>query len=252
MADYPLIILAALLGGAWGSFAALVIDRWPRGESLVRPPSRCEGCDRGLTMREMVPVVSWLALRGRCRTCGAAIGRTAPLVEASCAALAAGAVAVYGITWNAVAVLVLVLVLVPVVVIDLRHRLIPDVLVLPALIPAIAAAILADPSRWWIPVAGALGSASFLFLLWVAHPGGMGLGDVKLAALIGAVLGASAVPALFIAFAAGALLGVVLLARLGARARKVAVPFGPFLAAGALAALWVGPLLIDWYAGRFG
>jgi len=246
------IALAALLGAVWGSFAALVVDRWPAGASLVRPPSACPGCRRRLAPWELVPVASWVALRGRCRTCERRIGPAAPAIEAACAVLAAGVIALYGVTWAAAAVLVLVLVLVPVVVIDLRHRLIPDILVLPAIPPAAAGAILADPSRWWVPLAGAAGAAGFLLLLWLLHPAGMGLGDVKLAALIGAVLGASAIPALGIAFAAGALLGVVLLARMGSRARKVAVPFGPFLAAGALAALWVGPPLIDWYAGRLG
>src|SRR5699024_6454621 len=119
---------------------------------------------------------------------------------------------------SAAAVLVLLLVLVPVVIIDLRLRLIPDVLVLPAIPVAGAAAVLANPARWWVPLAGAAGAAGFLLLLWIVHPAGMGLGDVKLAALIGAVLGASAIPALVIAFAAGALLGVVLLARMGPRA----------------------------------
>jgi leader peptidase (prepilin peptidase) / N-methyltransferase len=246
------IALAAALGACFGSFAAVVVDRWPRGESVVRPPSRCEGCRRRLSAWEMVPVLSWAALRGRCRTCGVRIGAQGPAIEAACAALAGLSVAVYGITWSALSVAVLLVVLVPVVVIDLRHRLIPDLLVLPATLVAGLAAILADPSRWWLPVAGGLGAAGFLFFLWVVHPQGMGLGDVKLAALIGAVLGVSAIPALAIAFGAGALLGLVLLARMGSRARRVAVPFGPFLAAGAVAALWVGPTLIDWYAGRLG
>ena len=101
-------------------------------------------------------------------------------------------------------------------------------------------------------VSAALGAAGFLLLLWLVHPGGMGLGDVKLALLLGAVLGASVVPALLIAFAGGAALGVVLLARFGPRARKMAVPFGPFLAAGALAGLWFGPAMIGWYAERLG
>lgn len=166
--------------------------------------------------------------------------------------LAAGAVALFGPTWEAVAVAILAVVLVPVVVIDMRHRLIPDILVLPATVLALAAAILADPVRWWVPVVGAMGAAGFLLLLWAVHPAGMGLGDVKLAALMGAVLGASVIPAFAIAFGAGAVLGLALLLRMGPRARKVAVPFGPFLAAGALAALWVGPALIDWYTGTIG
>ncbi|MEQ9336625.1 MAG: A24 family peptidase, partial [Miltoncostaeaceae bacterium] len=164
-------------------------------------------------------------------------------------AAAGGAVLVRGVGWDALALAVLAVVLVPVVVIDLRHHLIPDLLVLPATAVALLAAILADPARWWVPVAGSAGAAGFLFLLWLVHPGGMGLGDVKLAALIGAALGVLAIPALFLAFAAGAALGVVLLARLGPRARKVAVPFGPFLAAGAVAALVIGPPLVDWYSG---
>ena len=246
------VMVAAAAGACFGSFAALVAERWPRGESVVRPPSRCDGCRRRLAPWEVVPVVSWLALRGRCHTCARPIGRTAPAVEAACAALAAGAIAVYGAGWSGLAVAVLLVVLVPVVLIDLRHRLIPDILVLPATAVAGAAAVLAQPSRWWVPVLGAAGSAGFLLLLWAIHPEGMGLGDVKLAALIGVVLGASAIPALFIAFVAGALLGAVLLARMGARARRVAIPFGPFLAAGALAALWVGPALLDWYAGTLG
>jgi leader peptidase (prepilin peptidase) / N-methyltransferase len=142
--------------------------------------------------------------------------------------------------------------LVPVVVIDLRHRLIPDVIVLPAAALGLVAAVAADPPRWWVAVAGAAGAAGFLLLLWLLHPAGMGLGDVKLALLLGGVLGASVIPALAIAFAAGSALGIVLLARFGVRARKMAVPFGPFLAAGALVALWLGPTMIGWYAERIG
>lgn len=197
-------------------------------------------------------MVSWLALRGRCRTCERRIPVAVPAVEASCGLLAAGAVVLLGATWEAVAVAILAVVLVPVVVIDLRHRLIPDILVLPATALALAAAILADPTRWWVPVVGAAGAAGFLTLLWAVHPAGMGLGDVKLAALMGAVLGASVIPAFAIAFGAGAVLGLALLLRMGPRARKVAVPFGPFLAAGALGALWVGPAIIDWYTGTIG
>lgn len=245
---WPLI--AGLMGAAFGSFANVVIDRWPAGASLVSPPSRCDGCQRRLAAWELVPVLSWVALRGRCRRCEASIGVRVPAVELACAALAAGAMWAFDSSWQGVAAAILAVVLVPVVVIDLRHRLIPDLLVLPATALALAAAILDDPGRWWVPVAGCVGAAGFLFVLWVIYPGGMGLGDVKLAGLIGAVLGASAIPAMAIAFGAGAALGLVLFARMGAQARKVAVPFGPFLAAGAMAALWVGPTILDWYAGR--
>lgn len=242
-------IIAGLAGLLFGSFAALVVERWPRGESLVHPPSHCDACGHRLAPWELVPVLSWAMLRGRCHTCEARIPVRVPATELACGALAALAVLAVGPGWDAVAVGVLLVVLVPVVLIDLEHRLIPDILVLPAAAVTLGASILADPARWWEPVAGAAGAGGFLLLLWLAYPAGMGLGDVKLAFLIGSALGAAAIPALAIAFASGAVVGLALIVRLGARARRMAIPFGPFLAAGALAALWVGGPVLDWYAG---
>ena len=245
-------IVAGIVGLAFGSFATVVASRWPAGGSLVSPRSHCTSCARTLSPLEMVPVLSWAALRGRCRTCGASVSWRYPAIELASGLLAAGAIVGFGPTWEGLSAAVLGVALVPVVVIDLEHRLIPDIIVLPAAALCLAAAVAADPREWWVSVAAALGAAGFLFLLWIVHPGGMGLGDVKLALLLGAVLGASVIPALLVAFAGGAALGVVLLARFGARARKMAVPFGPFLAAGALAGLWFGPSMIDLYAGTLG
>jgi leader peptidase (prepilin peptidase) / N-methyltransferase len=244
--------VAGLVGLALGSFATVAVSRWPGGESLVRPRSRCGACARTLGPVELVPVLSWLALRARCRGCGARIPWTYPAIELASGALAAAAILGFGPTWEGLAAALLCVTLVPVVVIDLRHRLIPDVIVLPAAALGLVAAVAADPPRRWVAVAGAAGTAGFLLLLWLLHPAGMGLGDVKLALLLGGVLGASVIPALAIAFAAGSALGIVLLARFGVRARKMAVPFGPFLAAGALVALWLGPTMIGWYAERIG
>ncbi len=245
-------IVAGMLGLALGSFSTVVASRWPAGGSLVSPRSHCTGCERTLTSLELVPVLSWVALRGRCRGCGAGVSWRYPAIELASGALAAAAIASFGPTWEGLAAAVLGVALVPVVVIDLEHHLIPDIIVLPAAAVCLAAAIAADPRQWWVSVSAALGAAGFLFLLWLVHPGGMGLGDVKLALLLGAVLGASVIPALLVAFAGGAALGVVLLARFGSHARKMAVPFGPFLAAGALAGLWFGPAMIGWYAERLG
>jgi leader peptidase (prepilin peptidase)/N-methyltransferase len=245
-------IVAGLMGLALGSFATVVISRWPTGGSLVSPRSHCTSCARTLGPLELVPVLSWVALRGRCRGCGEGVSWRYPAIELASAALAAGAIAGFGPTWEGLSAALLGVALVPIVVIDLEHKLIPDIIVLPAAALCLAFAIAADPREWWVSVAAALGASGFLFLLWLVHPGGMGLGDVKLALLLGAVLGASVVPALLVAFAGGAALGVVLLARYGSRARKMAVPFGPFLAAGALAGLWFGPAMIGWYAERLG
>jgi len=142
------------------------------------------------------------------------------------------------------------MVLVPVVVIDLDHKLIPDVIVLPAAAAGLALAIAAHPQRWWVPVLAALGAGGFLFAIWLVFPGGMGLGDAKFALLLGAVLGLSVVPAMGVAFAAGALIGIAMIARHGAAARKRAIPFGPFLAAGAIVGLVWGPTIVHWYTSR--
>ncbi|MDX6645652.1 MAG: leader peptidase (prepilin peptidase) / N-methyltransferase [Miltoncostaeaceae bacterium] len=243
---------AGLVGLAAGSFFTVAASRWPKGESLVRPRSHCTGCQRTLNVRELIPVLSWALQRGRCRGCGSRIGWRYPAIELASGILAAGAIAAFGPSWRGVAAALLGLALVPVVVIDLEHRLIPDVVVLPAAALGLVAAVLADPGRWWVPAVAAGAGAGFLLLLWLVYPGGMGLGDVKLALLMGAVLGASVIPALALAFVAGSVLGIVLLIRVGSRARKIAVPFGPFLAAGALVALFWGPSMIDWYSGRIG
>ncbi len=243
---------AGLFGLAMGSFFTVLTYRWPREESLVSPRSRCTSCGHQLRWYENLPVLSWLALGRKCGSCREPISWRYPVLELATAGLAAGSILAFGANWRGLAVMVMALALVPVVVIDLEHKLIPNIVVLPAAAIALVFAVLHNPDRWWVPVAGALGAAMFLGILWLLYPRGMGFGDVKLALLLGAVLGASVIPALFIAFAAGSILGIVLMARHGASARKTTIPFGPYLAAGALVALWVGPTLITLYTDRLG
>jgi prepilin signal peptidase PulO-like enzyme (type II secretory pathway) len=243
---------AAVFGMAMGSFFSVLTYRWPREESLVTPRSHCTTCEHQLRWYENVPVLSWVALGRRCSSCRSPISWRYPALELVSGALAAGAIVAFGANWRGLAVLVMALALVPVVVIDLEHKLIPNIVVLPAAAIALVFAVLHDPSRWWVPVVGAAGAAAFLGVLWLVYPRGMGFGDVKLALLLGAVLGASVIPAFAIAFFAGSIIGVTLIARSGRGARKTAVPFGPFLAAGALIALWAGPTLITWYTDRLG
>jgi leader peptidase (prepilin peptidase)/N-methyltransferase len=246
------VSLAGAFGLAMGSFFTVLTHRWPREESLVAPRSHCTSCGHTLRWYENIPVLSWIVLGRRCGSCREPIHWRYPAIELVSGAAAAGAIAAFGADWGGLAVMVMALALVPVVVIDLEHKLIPNIVVLPAAALALVFAILDDPSRWWVPVAGAAGAAAFLGILWLAYPRGMGFGDVKLALLLGAVLGASVIPALFIAFFAGSVLGALLIARNGRAARKTAVPFGPFLAAGAVLALWCGPALISMYADRIG
>jgi leader peptidase (prepilin peptidase) / N-methyltransferase len=247
----PTMLIGAL-GMLIGSFLNVVAWRLPRGESLVRPRSRCPRCETPIRPYDNVPVLSWLLLRGRCRTCKVPISARYPAVEAATAALyAAVAIGRHG-ALNVVLGLLLVTALVPIVLIDLDRRLIPNAITLPASVAAVAAGALIDPG--FVPeqlIAGAAAGGFFL-LTALVHPRGMGMGDVKLAAVLGLYLGRAVAPAVLVALVSGVLVGVLVIARKGSReGRKIAVPFGPFLALGALVALFAGDALVDAYLSTF-
>lgn len=243
--------VGAVFGAAVGSFLNVVVHRLPKGESVVRPRSRCPECGEQIAPRDNVPVLSWMLLRGRCRNCGAAISRRYPAVEALTAALFALIVAVHGVEIDLLLWLPLAAALVAITFIDLDHRIIPNKIVVPALIWGIAAAAVVSLDDFpWRLVAGA-GAFTFLLLAALAYPGGMGMGDVKLAGVMGVYLGASVIPALFAAFIAGSVVGVSLMARHGIGERKRGVPFGPFLALGGAVAVLAGTELIDVYRENF-
>lgn len=237
-------VLAGVGGLVLGSIWAVLIERWPREVAIAWPRVTCVGCGARIFWREHLAVASWVAGRRRCPSCGRARPWYVPVIEMGTAALGSVTLLMGGVTGEAVAASVMVVALVPVVVIDIGHRLIPDSVVIPAAGVAITAMVVHDPDRWWVPVAGALGAAAFLLLLAVARPGGMGLGDVKLALLLGGALGGSVIPALAIAFVVGLGAGLVLLARRGRAPGAATIPFGPALAFGALVALMVGPELL--------
>ena len=244
---------AALFGLAIGSFLNVVAWRLPRGESLSSPPSHCPSCDTPIRPYDNVPVLSWLLLRGRCRSCREPIAARYPLVEAATAALYVAVVAVH---WGDAAAIALgvafVTLLVPVTLIDLEHRIIPNKLTLPFAIAAVAIGAALDPSG--VPeqlIAGAA-AAAFFFAAVMAHPRGMGMGDVKLAGVMGLFLGRAVGPAVFIGLIAGVVVGAVVMARKGvAEGRKTKVPFGPFLALGSIVAIFAGDDLVALYLDRF-
>ncbi len=244
-------VLAGALGALVGSFLNVVSYRVPRGESVVSPRSRCPGCETPISSRDNVPVVSWLALRGRCRTCGQRISPRYPLTEALTAAAFAAVVLARGLDEDLVLELPFVAMLIAVASIDLEHRVVPNKIVLPAALWAVAAGCLIDLEN--MPERLGAGAGAFVFLLVaaLAYPAGMGMGDVKLAGVMGLFLGLSVIPALLAAFLAGTLVGVVLILRDGTDARKRGVPFAPFLALGGLIGLLAGPELIGVYADRF-
>ena len=248
-----LIVVAVIYGLLIGSFLNAWAWRLAHDEKITKGRSHCPQCSAQIRAYDNIPLVSWLLLRGKCRDCGAPISWRYPLGEAVTAALFAAVAAVDGVSSLLVPHLLFVSALVLVSQVDLEIRIIPDVVILPVAALGLPLMILLGPAPWWQwPVAG-LGAAGFLFLISevyfrIRHVEGMGFGDVKLALCMGVYLGPAVVPALFLGFIGGATVGVVLIG--GRRGDgKTAIPFGPFLAAGAILALFFGGALIDAYLG---
>ena len=246
-----LALALALTGAVVGSFLNVVIHRVPRHESVVRPASRCPACATPVAPRDNVPVLSWLALRGRCRACRAPVSARYPAVELLTAALFGLIGLVRGSEPDLLLSLPFAAVLVAVAGIDLEHRIVPNRILAPAAGWAVAAAALVHPDR--LPELLGAGALAFALLLMaaLARPAGMGMGDVKLAGVIGLYLGASAAPALLAAFFAGSVVALGVLARRGAAARSLGLPFAPFLALGGVLGIVAGPELVDLYTSRF-
>jgi leader peptidase (prepilin peptidase) / N-methyltransferase len=245
-------MLAAVLGAVFGSFLNVVAYRLPRGESLSRPRSRCPGCLTPVRPYDNVPVLSWLLLRGRCRACGELISVRYPLVEAGTGALCALVVLAKGPDEDALLGLALVLLLVPVALIDLDHQIIPNRLMLIGAVLAPPLVLLTAPDVLVEHLVAACAAGGFFLVAVLAYPRGMGMGDVKLAFVLGLFLGRDVGPALFLALIAGTLVGAAVIARKGvADGRRTKVPFGPFLALGAIVALFAGDATVEWYLGTF-
>jgi leader peptidase (prepilin peptidase) / N-methyltransferase len=245
------IALAAVLGAVIGSFLNVVIHRVPAGESLVSPGSRCPECGIPVRPWDNVPVLSWLLLRGRCRACGARISRRYPLVELLTAVTFAAVVAVRGFDEGLVLELPFVAALIALAAIDLDHRILPNKIVYPMAAWGVIATVLVDRDDLLENLAAGAGAFAFLFIAVLAYPRGMGMGDVKLGGAMGLYLGLSVIPALLVAFLSGSVVGLGMIAREGASARKKAVPFGVFLALGGIVGVLVGPELVELYEDRF-
>ncbi|MHB0979765.1 MAG: prepilin peptidase [Thermoleophilia bacterium] len=241
-----LTVCSAVFGAVIGSFLNVVVHRLPARESLVSPGSHCPRCGHPIRWYHNVPVVGWLALRGRCHDCGELISWRYPAVEGFTGLLFAGAYLVYGPQPRVLLIMAFVAALVAVTFIDIDHFIIPDRIVLPGTFVGLGASIALDPGRWWEYVVAALGGAGFLLVLGLLWAGGMGMGDVKMALMMGAVLGASTIVAFFVAFFVGGVGGALLLAT-KAKGRKDRLPFGPYLAFGSLVAAFVGPQILDLY-----
>jgi leader peptidase (prepilin peptidase) / N-methyltransferase len=248
-----LVVNCAVIGLMIGSFLNVVVYRVPAGRSIVQPPSACASCDTRLTVLDLVPVLSWVALRGRCRHCGAAVSARYAMVELLTCSLFALTAWRIGWTWALPAYLVFAAFLVVLSFIDLDTQLLPRKLVYAAgacgLVSLIAAALLDDqPERIQWAAIGAAGVLVAFLAIYAAAKGGFGFGDVRLGAVLGWYLGWQGLPfapvGIFAGFLLGSVVGVALMAS-GRAGRRTALPFGPFLAAGALVVLLAGRPFVD-------
>jgi leader peptidase (prepilin peptidase) / N-methyltransferase len=247
-----LAAFAFVSGAVAGSFVSVVAHRIPRGDSIVGPRSRCPHCGDRIAAYDNIPVVSWLLLRGSCRSCGARISPTYPIVELALGAAFVATALVLGDDPAELALgLVFVTMLAAVTLTDLERRVIPNVVLAAGALAGAGLVWAAYPDSLAEHAIAAAAAGGGLFVVAIAYPRGMGMGDVKLAAVMGLYLGRAVAPALLIAFAVGALVGVGLILRHGTAARKRAIPFGPFLALGGVAALFVGDVLVDDYLDTF-
>jgi leader peptidase (prepilin peptidase) / N-methyltransferase len=245
------VVLIAFLGGlAAGSFVTAVAHRMPRGISIAGPRSRCPACGAQIAAYDNVPLLSWALLRGRARCCGARISSLYPLTELTVGVLFAVTVVVHWYDAAEIAIdLVFVTMLATVTLTDIERRIIPNRILLAGAVLCVAIAAPTDPGGMAERAIAAAAAGGLLLLVVLAYPAGMGLGDVKLAAVMGLFLGRAVAPAILVALLAASVAGLALIARHGARARKMAIPFGPFLALGGVVGMLAGSRLIDLYLG---
>jgi leader peptidase (prepilin peptidase)/N-methyltransferase len=244
--------LAGILGAVIGSFLNVVAYRLPRGESLLHPGSRCPRCETPIKPYDNVPVLGWILLRGRCRACGAPISWRYPAVEAITGLLCAAVVLRFGADPDAWLGLALVLLLVPITLIDLDFQIIPNKLTGLGAAVAIALVLATRSDELAAHLIAGVAAGGFLLVAALIYPSGMGMGDVKLAGVLGLFLGRAVGPAMLVALATGSLVGMGIIAVKGAKeGRKTRIPFGPWLAFGGIVGLFAGDAIVDWYLDSF-
>ncbi|MER2077550.1 prepilin peptidase [Psychrobacillus psychrotolerans] len=249
--EFVILCLLFIYGLVFGSFFNVVGLRVPKGESIVRPPSHCTVCDRNLTVKDLVPVFSFVFLKGKCRGCGKKIHWVYPVMELATGLLFAFAYYQLGFTLELVVALLFISLLVIITVSDIAYMLIPDKILLFFLIPLIVLRVFEPLSPWWDSIVGAVVGFGVLFLIAIVSKGGMGGGDIKLFFVIGLVLGwVPTLLTLFLASIIGTVIGVISLKR-SKQGRKTPIPFGPSIAIAAIIAYFYGDLLVDWYVNLF-
>jgi leader peptidase (prepilin peptidase)/N-methyltransferase len=246
-----MIVAFGVVGLLIGSFLNVVIARVPERRSLWRPGSSCPACGAAIAWFDNVPILSFVALRGRCRACATAIPWRYPIVEAVTAVLFAAAAVTFGATLDAVVAAALLAALVALTVIDLERQILPDVITLPGIVAGVLASVVTGRVSWSTSLLGVVVGGGLFLVIILASGGGMGAGDMKLAAMLGAFLGWQVVlVSILIAVVGGGVLAVGVMAS-GRRGRKDPIPFGPFLAAGGAASLFYGETMVQWYLSAF-
>lgn len=249
--EFVILCLFFIYGLVFGSFFNVVGLRVPKGESIVRPPSHCTVCDRNLTVKDLVPVFSYVFLKGKCRGCGTKIHWVYPVMELATGLLFAFAYYQLGFALELVVALLFISLLVIITVSDIAYMLIPDKILLFFLIPLIVLRVFEPLSPWWDSIVGAVVGFGVLFLIAIVSKGGMGGGDIKLFFVIGLVLGwVPTLLTLFLASIIGTVIGVISLRRTK-QGRKTPIPFGPSIAIAAIVAYFYGDSLVDWYVNLF-
>ena len=246
-----MVAVTFLFGLVIGSFLNVVIARLPEGKSVLRPRSACPGCGAAIAWYDNIPVLSFALLRGRCRACGMAIPRRYPIVEAATGAAFALAYGLLGPTPDFVVAAALLAALIAITAIDLSHQIIPDVITLPGILAGVLSNLATGRVAWLESLLGIVVGGGIFLVIILASRGGMGGGDMKLGAMLGAFLGWKlGLLALLLGVLTGGIVALCLL-MLGRKGRKEAIPFGPFLAlGGAITRLWGEPLL-GWYLAHF-
>jgi leader peptidase (prepilin peptidase)/N-methyltransferase len=251
--DHVIDILIFVWGLCIGSFLNVCIFRLPAAQSLIHPRSTCPRCQTPIKFYDNIPVVSYVVLRGRCRHCGQPIALRYPLVELLTGFFALAAYLKFGLTWASLVYFMFIAALLVITFIDLDHRIIPDLISLPGIPIFFAASWIIPQMTWFDSLVGIIvGGGSLLTVAWVykliTHKDGMGGGDIKLLAMIGALVGWQGVlMTIFVASATGTLAGFLHMLQARQRNMKLAIPFGPFLATGALVYIFWGEQLIRWY-----
>lgn len=249
--ELVIAIFVFIYGLVLGSFYNVVGLRVPKGESIVRPPSHCTICDRNLTAKDLVPVFSYIFLKGKCRGCGTKIHWIYPVIELTTGVLFTFAYLQLGFTWEFVISLLFISLLIIITVSDIAYMLIPDKILLFFLIPLVIGRFISPLTPWWDSIVGAIVGFGILLLVAMVSKGGMGGGDIKLFFVIGVVLGTvPSLVTLFLASVIGTIVGIITL-KISKQGRKTPIPFGPSIAIAAVISYFYGQAIVDLYINLF-